>query len=716
MIKRRQQIHLLTCMVIAAALVTPGVQAEATGDPDWTCTLCPPVSGWELDITAGPGFVTSNDYRFGDYTGLDDSGLYLSGNAFARYWGEDAEFMRLEGYRLGQDSRAMFMEGGKQGMYKVRASYQGISRKIFDTTSTPYRGSGHDKLRLPADWVSAPTTQGMTQLDSSLHAVKIERDWDIYSVGAGYTPNSNWAFDVNFRRQERDGKAVSSGSFFFDAAMFTSPVDDATDELEITTAYNADNWQLNLGYRGSFYDNDNSRLTWDNAYTAQAPGANTGRMSMAPDNDSHQITLAGSISLPRRTIVNGQISLGRMKQDENFLPYTSNALIPTSSLPRNSPNAKVDTTNVNLRAVSSPWQKFTLQGEFRYNERDNKTSENTYNYVVTDLFNSTDSASNIAYDYERYDYRLRGEYRLPARTRLSAGYNYERDERTRQERNKTTTDRIWGQVRTKVPDIADIDVKVYTEERDGSSYKQLNNVADPQNPLMRVYNMADRDRDGYKVHMSTYASERFNLGVEYEYNEDDYDNSRIGLQKNKYRRYGFDISYLLPRNISVYTSFYKERTKSRQTNSQTFSDPDWTGRTEDTFYTNTTGIRYPDFMNRVDVSLEYNSARSKSKTTNNTNGLGTEFPRIRSTLNQLKLGIEYPYNKSLTLGFSYMYEKFDADDWMLEGVEPATTPNLLSLGADPYDDHTHVFFFGLRYVFDSRGQTGVRMGSQSYPF
>jgi MtrB/PioB family decaheme-associated outer membrane protein len=703
-------------MVIATILVTPGVQAEEAGALGWTCELCPPASGWELDIRAGLGYVTSDDYRFGDYTGLDDSGLYLSGDVFARYWGEDAEFIRFDGYRLGQDSRAMFLKGGKQGMYKVRASYQGITRKIFDTTSTPYLGSGHDTLSLPAGWVRAPTTQGMTQLGSSSQGVKIERDWDIYSVGAGYTPTSNWTFDANFRRQERDGKAVSSGSFFFDSAMFASPVDDATDEVEVSASYSADYWQVNLSYLGSFYDNDNSSLTWDNAYTAGAPGADTGRMALAPDNDSHQVTLAGSMTLPRSTILNGAISLGRMEQDENFLPYTSNALIATGVLPRNSANAKVDTTNVNLRAVSSPWKKVTLQGEFRYNERDNKTSENTYNYVVTDLFNSTDSASNVAYDYERYDYRLRGEYRLPARTRLYAGYDYERDERNSQERDKTTTDRVWAQARAKIPEIADVNFKIYTEERDGSSYKTIINVPDPENPLMRKFNMANRDRDGFKVHASTYASERFNLGIEYEYNEDDYNDSFIGLTKTRYKRYGFEASYLFPGNISLYTSFYKENIKARQANSQSFSGPDWGGKTEDIFYTNTTGIRYPDFLGHVDVSLEYNSARSNGETTNDTSGLASEFPNLNSTLNQLKLGVEYPYNKSLTFGFNYMYESFETDDWMLEGVGPATVPNLLSLGADPYDDHTHVFFVGLRYVFDSRGQSGARMGAQSYPF
>ncbi len=711
MTKYRYQIPGLIGIVVTGSLYQTAIYAENTdSQPSPTCTLCPSAAGWELDIKAGPGYVSGDNFKFGDYTGLDDDGLYLFGDIFARYWGENAEFVRFEGYRLGQDSRALFIEGGKQGLYKVRTSYQGIPRRIFDTTSTPYQGSGNDTLNLPASWVRASTTQGMSQLGNSLQRVKIERDWDIYNVGAAYTPTSNWAFDLNFRRQERDGNAISSGSFFLDAAEFSSPVDDATDEFEVSAAYNADTWQVNLSYTGSFYDNDNSSLSWDNAYTAQAPGADTGRLALAPDNESHQITLAGSMLLPARTTVNGQISLGRMKQDEGFQSYTSNTQIATSALPRSSADAEVDTTLINLRAVSSPLKKLTLKGKLRYNERDNKTSENVYNYVVTDLFNATNSATNQAYNYQRYDYGLSGEYRLPARIRVSAGYDYERYERTRQVRNETTTDNLWAQLRTTLLDTADINIKAYTEDRDGSSYNALANA---ENPRMRQFNLTDRERDGIVASVSTYASERLNIGAELEYNKDSYDNTDIGLKKSRYKRYGFDASYLFGEDISAYTSIYKEDVKARQANSQSFANPDWVGRTEDTFYTTTTGIRYPDILGRMDASLEYSYSRSDGETKNDTSGLESEFPKLRSKFHQVKLGLEYPYSKSVSLGFNYRYEKFKADDWMLENVDAATVPNLLSLGADPYDYDTHLFFISARYMFDSRGQSGPRLGNTS---
>jgi len=332
------------------------------------------------------------------------------------------------------------------------------------------------------------------------------------------------------------------------------------------------------------------------------------------------------------------------------------------------------------------------------------------------LFNSADSTGNIAYDYQRYDFRLRGEYRLPARTRLSAGYDYKRDERTRQERDETTTDRVWAQIKAKPFEYTNLDFEVYAEDRDGSSYNTISNVPDPQNPLMRKYNMADRERNGYKVYISSYAGERLDLGVELEYNKDNYKNSDIGLQQSTYSRYGFDASYLFPRDASFYVTVYKEDISARQANSQSFSTPDWEVTTDDTFYTGTSGIRFPEILDRMDVSLDYSYARSEGDTKNDTSGLTSEFPKLSSKLQQIKLGLEYRYNKSTSLNFYYMYEMFNTDDWALQDVEAATVSNLLSLGADTYNYDAHVFFVGVRYVFDSRGQAGPRMGATLPPY
>ena len=699
----------LVSVAVGVVFATQTAQAQEVDTSNWACELCAPSHGWELDIEAGAGYVTDDEFRFGDDTGLDDDGLYGIGRVFGRYWSQDAHFLRLEGYRLGQDSRAFFFKGGKQSLYELRASYQGIPRRSYDDTVTPFAGSGNERLTLPSGWVRAPSTPGMSELDTSLQTVKIKQDWDIYGAGITFTPTSRWEFDVDYQRTDRDGQDRYAGSFFFDAAEFARPIDYTTNSLETSVGYHADRWQVGLAYNGSYFDNQNSSLSWDNPYSAQATGADTGQLALSPDNEAHQVTLSGSWLLPASTTVNGQISLGRMRQDQKLLPYTTNAAIATSPLPRSRADAKVDTTDVNLRVTSSPIQKLTVEGELRYNERDNDTPEDVYDYVVTDLFVSSEPAGNTAYDYQRFNYKLRGEYRVLPRTRLRAGYDYERFDRTRQERNHTRTDRVWARVNSQLMQLADIDIEVYTETRDGSSYKAITNASDPQNPLMRLYNMADRDRYGVRSYASLYTGERASLGLDLEYNKDKYDNSEIGLKDGSYNRFGFDAAYLFPREVSTYAAFYREKIDSKQVGSQTFSNPDWFGKTNDKFYTGTVGLKYPHIIGRLGANAEYTYARSAGRVENETGGLESAFPKLRTRLHQLKLALDYPYTRSLSLKFGYMYEKFTSDNWALEGIGPDTVPNLLSLGADPYDYSNNVFFIAVRYMFDSRGQAGPRL-------
>jgi MtrB/PioB family decaheme-associated outer membrane protein len=675
------------------------------GDIDtsnWDCQLCAPSNGWEIDAEAGAGYVTDDEFYFGNYTGLDDDGTYLTGDVFARYWSTHGDQLRLEGYRLGQDSRAILVKGGRQSLYKLRASYQAIPVRQYDTTVTPYRGNGSDKLTLPAGWVRAPTTQGMTQLDSAKHGVEIKQNWDIYTAGLTLTPAQHWSYDVDYRRTERDGQDIYAGSFFFNAAEFTRPIDYHTDEVDAKIGYTAQDWQLGLAYNGSYFNNANNSLTWANAYSPQAAGQNSGQLALPPDNQAHQVTLSGSMRLPARTTVNANVSLGRMNQDDNLLPYTTNTLIPTSSLPAGSADAKVDTTNVDLRAVTSPVDKFTFEGKFRFNQRNNKTPERTYDYVLTDSVLSPVPVKNVAYDYERYNYTLGGSYRIDARTRVHAGIDHENFKRSDQERNDTRTNRISTRLDTRPIDIADMNFEIFKEQRDGSDYDPITNVANPQNPLMRIYNMADRDRTGIKSYLSILAGERASFGVDVEASKDEYNNSPLGLKEVSYAGLGFDISYLITRDITSYATTHWERSKSNQANSQNFSSADWTADTNDKFFTGTIGLKYPGIIRKLGANIEYTYAKSTGQISNDTSGVDSDFPNLETRFHQVKLGLDYPYSKALSLKFGYLFQKYNADDWALDGVSPDTVPNLLSLGADPQNYTNHVVFIGVKYLFDSR--------------
>ncbi len=52
----------------------------------------------------------------------------------------------------------------------------------------------------------------------------------------------------------------------------------------------------------------------------------------------------------------------------------------------------------------------------------------------------------------------------------------------------------------------------------------------------------------------------------------------------------------------------------------------------------------------------------------------------------------------LHLALMLRYESFDSEDWSLEGVQPDTIPNVLSLSADPYDYDVFVISLGFSYA------------------
>jgi MtrB/PioB family decaheme-associated outer membrane protein len=460
-------------------------------------------------------------------------------------------------------------------------------------------------------------------------------------------------------------------------------------------SYSTDWWQTSITYFGSIFNNENDSLNWDNPYSSST-GVDSGQMALAPDNSSHQVSLAGSMLLPARTTLNGQLSFGRLKQDEDFLSYTTNTSIATSPLPVTSADAEVDTLNVNLRAVTSPWDKTTLEAELRYNDFDNKTAINNYNYVNTDSTIAPSPVSNSAYDYTRRDIKFRGEYRMNYNVKFHAGFDTQRFERNSQDRSHTTTNKLWFRTRSRIGSDTKVDIDLFTEKRDGSSYNTVENPATPENPLMRKYNMTNRDREGIKLQGTTYGGGTTDFGWEIEHSRDSYSDS-LGLSDSKYLRYGLNFTKLLNNYASAYASLYNERIDTDQNNSQSFSAQDWSATTDDTFTTATVGIIYPKIMGSIDASLDYTFSRSVGETDNDTSGLPSSFPDLRTKRHNIKLGLSYPYSKSLSFGFDYLYEKFESDDYALDGVEPDTVSNLLSLGADSYNYDVSVFYLSMRY-------------------
>jgi hypothetical protein len=263
---------------------------------------------------------------------------------------------------------------------------------------------------------------------------------------------SHWSTEHNSTHETRDGQRWLGSSFITTSSQLPAPVDFVTDQLDWSARYETDQGVIGLSYFGSFFSNRRGDFVWSNPFTAIAPGADVGRTALAPDNNFHQVAVNFSRRLGEVWYLRMNGSLGRGKQDDAFLPYTTNAPIPTTPLPRTSLDGEVDMTHVDLQLSGNLGKLLPLlQGlrgtlSYRYDERDNTTAQADYNFVDSDTF-PAGVATNVPYGYRRQDVSLFGEYDLarllplgPGQSlKLSGGWDREEWDRDFQENKEGRT-------------------------------------------------------------------------------------------------------------------------------------------------------------------------------------------------------------------------------------------------------------------------------------
>src|SRR6056297_1367716 len=259
----------------------------------WPCRNCPLVEGWTGSVLFGGGYISGDFLEFGNYRGLDKQGGFAELGADLIYRGSDARYIDIYGERLGLDSRTLLIEGGKQGSYRLSLGWDEINHLREDNALTPFLGAGSSNQTLPADWVLAGTTGGMTALEQNLRSVKIGSDRDILTLGIEFGGKSPWRYRADFERTSRSGNSIRGASFIFRAAELAAPVDYQTTRLDAGIAYVKDRWQLEASYNLSHFENDNQALFWENPFTGIL-GAQLGQLAEPPDNQFHQFMLSGS--------------------------------------------------------------------------------------------------------------------------------------------------------------------------------------------------------------------------------------------------------------------------------------------------------------------------------------------------------------------------------------------------------------------------------------
>ncbi len=680
------------------------------------------------EVSIGVYYLGEDAYSFGKYNGLTDKGWepLLDFRLEKRpVWDSgDTVRWRLQGWRLGLDSRRLEYAYNDQGTQKFRFDYREIPNNRFADGATPYRALNPGTWDLAPSWEVAPgssNTLGFTTLTESLVDLKVDTKRRRMDLGYERRLGSNWVLDIDFRHETKEGVRTLGSIFGFTggnprAVILPAPVDWTTDTLEAMFEYSTARAQFGAGIYASFFSNDESTLTFQNAYgyrNGWAPGVeypdSYGRFALEPDNRYVQFKVYGGLNFTPSTRLTADFSHGRMEQDEALLPYTVNPdLNVHTPVPLASLDAEVATTMLNLRLTSQLARRLGLAVNYHYDDRDNKTPREVYPYIGADSQNQRPYEAgriNLPYSYTKHRADAIVTYRMARATRLKGGVEYSDYRRDYQE--VTDSDELawlagismrgWGS--------GSFSFDYRSASRDVSEYvgnapliqSQLPGTVDDDeyenHPLLRKYFLADRDRDEWRFRADFAPGPVVNVGFAGSYAKDDYDESRFGLTQAKVRSVGVDAGWYPQEHISL-TGFYtKEKFDAAQSgrsffNAASAEDPanDWSTDTRDKVDTWNFAMTFTDVgadrgWPGLDFGLDYTVSNTRSDIDVMAASAATEaLPQLQAKIRSFTLWGSLAVSANSRLRLTAENADLTTRDWALDGVVPDTLANVLLLG------------------------------------
>jgi MtrB/PioB family decaheme-associated outer membrane protein len=682
------------------------------------------------EVTVSAYFLDDDAYRYGKYSGLTDDGFTPSLDFL---WQKRPEWdsgetvrWRLQGWRLGLDSRRVLFDYNDQGKQKFSVDFRGIPNNRFSDGMTPYREQQPGLWQLAPDWQVAPgssNTLGFVNLRESLVNLKVDTNRKRVDLAYDRNLGSSWKLDVDWKHEKKEGVRTLGGVFGNAASnprsvILPAPVDWTTDIVEAMFRFANGPVQFGAGLYASFFSNDESTLRFQNAYgyrNGWAPGVeypdSYGRVALEPDNSYLQFKAYGGMNLTPSTRLTADFSYGKMEQDEALLPYTVNPdLVVHTPVPLDSLNAEVDTTMLNLRLTSQLARRIGLAVNYHYDDRNNKTPREVYPYIGGDSQNQRAyelGRINLPYSYTRQRADATATWRFARSSRLKAGVEYSDYSRDYQE-VRDSDELTWlAGVALRGWSRGSLNFDYRKSSRDVSEYVgnaplmyswlpgQVEADDYDNHPLLRKYYLTDRDRDEYRFRADLAPSEVVNLGFAASYAEDDYDASYFGLNNAKVRSLSIDAGWYPREHISL-TGFYtKEKYEAAQSartffNASSANDPanDWSADTEDKVDTWHVALTFSEVgadrgWKGVDFGLDYTLSDTRSDigvTSASTFTPALPLPELKAEMRTFSLWGSFQVGANSNLRLTAESSELVSRDWALDGVAPDTLANVLLLG------------------------------------
>lgn len=651
-----------------AALAHAAIGVAVAAEVDEVTELSKP----ESEVSVGFGYVSEDNQRFGQYTGLDEQAGYgLLDLDFVRRNEETGTWLTFTGRNLGLDNRELRFEHNRQGDWGYFIDFSQTPRFEPYTVTTTLAGVG-------------TTTQTIAgSATPQEYHLKTERN----ALTAGFNKDFSrtLGLQVRVRNEEKDGERLWGQGHFGTWRFLTDPINQTTRQMDALFNYATERLQLSGGYYGTWFENRNDVLTVVGATIF----AGSDQMALPPDNQSHQLHLAGGYSFTNTARATFKLAYGRITQDETF------ATTPVAGAP-NSLDGRVDTTLVQAGLTARPLPKLSVRADARYENRDDKTTVFRYYFPSQNTAGATNDGTNETRDIATTTGKLEATYRLPAYLSLTGGVEYVQKKRNSPPvrsvdfREETDEKTIRLELRRPISETLTGGLGVLHSERGGSEWlvNTGNMVTTSTGDLIAPLHLADRDRNTLRLTANWMPFEPLSFNFRADVSRDEYTGRELvpfelGPREGAGQNYSLDAAYVFTdavqgnvwaqRNVNSYENALCQSAAVPNANTcnATSTNPVWS--TDLRNFANTVGL---GLRAKLTEKLELVADAMRSRIRDEMRltsisptpsvvdtGTGAPLDDIHTTVTTFRLSAKYALWRNAGVTMMYMYDRYETDDW-----------------------------------------------------
>lgn len=639
--------------------------------------------------------------KFLEYRDLDDG---LFGNLFLSYY-MGSYFFEVLGRNIGLDDQFYLLEGGDFRNFDYSFFYDEIPHNLSFDAITPYSGIGSNNLTLN---LADPTLmEGWQTFDYTIERKK-------YGAEISASMGSPFFVQIGADRMEKEGvKPLGTGSFS-GSVEIPEPVDYTDDSFSIAGGYTADQLTFKVTGTLSSFENDNKFVSWQNPFLGI-----TEINTLSPDSDYGKI--AANLAWRGLPMMSSLLVSGSYANLSNEIMVNEIGIAITDELNRTTFDGDISTADFSAAFVSRPLAALDTKLFYKYLDRENDSSVIETRHPLHEQEAPPDSTNEpFLLEYTKHNLGIDANYNLGMETVAGFGYEFmdvDRDNRPDAESN--TDNLIYARIRNASLDIMSAKLQYTFLNRDTDTDFDLTGITPFDSAFIQQFvqrfDYTDKQRHEVELALEFMLTENLDLGLDYTYVDNDYDDVVLGRTKDKGHEFYADLMWRASRMLML-NGFAGYETYEADSNHYNFSpgqiaDPRiddgnpasfrWTQQLDEDFWTVGVLAQVPLMNDRLKLSLSWEYQQSDGENTFTSDG--RPLTDIDDSVDYDIITVEakgvYDLTDVFDVTLGYIYEKSELDDLQFIGYDFQPSGALLSGAYADHDYEAHVGYLTVRYKF-----------------